>query len=459
MANLLGFDEIEKNTPEFSVSEVSLGIKRLLEGEFPYVRVRGELGRVSTPASGHVYLDLKDATAVLSGVIWKGNISKLGIFPEEGIEVVATGRLTAFVGQSRYQIVIEHLAAAGIGALMTMLEKRKKKLAEEGIFLPERKKQLPFLPDLIGIITSPSGAVIKDILHRLRDRFPRPIVIWPVSVQGEKCPEDVIRAVNGLNDIDRFGGIKPDVIIIARGGGSIEDLWGFNHEELVRSVANSKIPVISAIGHETDNTLLDYVSDKYAPTPSAAAEMVVPVRSDLQAYITNLDSRRQHFMKSYFHLNKVRLGDLIRIMPKASVLLFEKVQNFDLLSDRFKRSIKAFLNMKKLSYVSSGEKSLRHTLLINDINQKRTALSSIDFRLNLFVKQKLRSANQRVNELSRLHETISYKNTLMRGFAVVRKSDESLVTESSSLVKDDNVNIEFFDGLVTTKVLQTEKKD
>ena len=281
MIDVIESDDMGRNNPEFNVSEISAAIKRIVEGEFSHVRVRGEIGRVSFPRSGHVYLDLKDERSVLSGVIWKGVAARLSMRPEEGLEVVATGRITTFGGQSKYQLVIEDMKPAGVGALMAMLEKRKALLASEGLFDAARKKQIPFLPDVIGVITSPSGAVIRDIMHRLRDRFPRKVLLWPVAVQGEKCASDVSNAIKGFNALEIGGAVpRPDVLIVARGGGSLEDLWGFNEESVARAAAASDIPLISAVGHETDTTLIDFVSDQRAPTPTAAAELAVPVRHE-----------------------------------------------------------------------------------------------------------------------------------------------------------------------------------
>ena len=248
------------NQPEFTVSEISGAIKRLIEGEFSHIRLKGEIGRVSYPRSGHVYLDLKDEKSVISAVVWKGVAARLPMRPEEGLEVVATGRVTTFAGQSKYQLIIEDLRPAGMGALMAMLEKRKAQLAAEGLFDAARKKPLPYLPDVIGVVTSPSGAVIRDILHRLRDRFPRQVLIWPVAVQGERCAGEVSRAIAGFNALETGGAIpRPDLLIVARGGGSLEDLWGFNEESVARAAAASGIPLITAVGHETDTTLIDYV--------------------------------------------------------------------------------------------------------------------------------------------------------------------------------------------------------
>ena len=280
------------NSPEFTVTEISGAIKRVIEGEFGHVRIKGEVGRVSRPRSGHIYLDLKDDKSVISGVIWKGVSARLDTQPEEGMEVVATGRVTTFGGQSKYQIVIEDIKPAGMGALMALLEKRKAALTAEGLFAQERKRPLPYLPRAIGVVTSPSGAVIRDILHRLAERFPLPVHVWPVAVQGKACAPEVAAAIRGFNALPEDGPIpRPDVLIVARGGGSVEDLWGFNEEVVARAATESAIPVISAVGHETDTTLIDYVADRRAPTPTAAAELAVPVRLDLMGGLRDYAAR------------------------------------------------------------------------------------------------------------------------------------------------------------------------
>ena len=272
--DLIDDDAPRSNAPEFSVSELSGALKRMIEGEFSHVRVRAELSRISRPGSGHLYVDLKDDRSVIGGVMWKGTVSRLQMRPEEGMEVVAVGRLTTFPGQSRYQMVIEDMSPAGLGALMAMLEKRRATLQAEGLFAAERKRPLPYLPEVIGVVTSPSGAVIRDILHRLSDRFPRQVVVWPVAVQGKDCAAQVARAIQGFNALPAGGPVpRPDLLIVAREGGSVEDLWGFNEEIVVRAAAASQIPLISAVGHETDTTLIDYASDKRAPTPTAAKPM------------------------------------------------------------------------------------------------------------------------------------------------------------------------------------------
>src|SRR6195256_1288373 len=280
------------NLPELSVSELSLALKRTIEDAYGYVRVRGELGNVKYHSSGHIYLDLKDDKACLAGIVWRNAAPRIKVKLEAGLEVVVTGRITTFPGQSKYQIVIETLEPAGLGALMALVEERKKKLAAEGLFDAARKQALPFLPGVIGVITSPTGAVIRDILHRLADRFPRHVLVWPVRVQGDGSAEEVAAAIHGFNALASGGAIrKPDLLIVARGGGSLEDLWSFNEEIVVRAVAESLIPLISAVGHETDITLIDFAADKRAPTPTAAAEMAVPVRAELLVEVAALARR------------------------------------------------------------------------------------------------------------------------------------------------------------------------
>src|SRR6476661_7643767 len=285
-------NEPRLNIVEVTVSELSMALKRTIEDNYGYVRVRGELGKVSYHSNGHIYLDLKDDKACLAGVVWRTAAPRIKLKLEAGLEVVVTGRITTFPGQSKYQIVIETLEPAGLGALMALLEERKKKLAAEGLFDAARKQLLPFLPCVIGVITSPTGAVIRDILHRLADRFPREVLVWPVKVQGEGSAEQVAAAIYGFNEFPLGRIPRPDVIIVARGGGSLEDLWSFNEEIVVRAAAASMIPLISAVGHETDITLIDFASDKRAPTPTAAAEMAVPVRAELVTALSNLSNRQ-----------------------------------------------------------------------------------------------------------------------------------------------------------------------
>lgn len=319
------------NAAEFTVSEIAQAVKRTVEDEFGHVRVRGEIsGFRGQHSSGHAYFTLKDQNAAIDAVIWKGNYGKLSFKPEEGLEVIATGRLTTFPRSSKYQIVIDNIEPAGAGALMALLEERRKKLHAEGLFARERKRQLPYLPRVIGVITSPTGAVIRDILHRLEDRFPTHVLVWPVRVQGDTCAPEVVNAIAGFNALLPNGPIpRPDLLIVARGGGSIEDLWGFNEEAVVRAVAASGIPVISAVGHETDTTLIDYASDMRAPTPTAAAEAAVPVRAELIGYVDDLGSRQRQAARRVVSGTKDRFRAIAAGMPRASDLVATQRQRLD----------------------------------------------------------------------------------------------------------------------------------
>ena len=437
------FDDEMGNAPALSVSELSGAVKRVVEGEFGRVRVRGEVGRVSRPASGHLYLDLKDDRAVLASVIWKGVAGRLAHQPEAGMEVIATGRLTTFPGQSRYQLVIESLAPAGVGALMAMLEKRKKALAAEGLFAAEQKKPLPYLPEVIGVVTSPSGAVIRDILHRLRARFPRKVLVWPAVVQGEKCAEEVAAAINGFNALSPGGALpRPDVLIVARGGGSLEDLWGFNEEIVVRAVAESAIPVITAVGHETDTTLVDFAADQRAPTPTAAAEMAVPVRADLLATLAALEARRVQAMARQLEQGGQRLRDLSRALPRADMILGERRQRLDAAAQRLPRGLLGFVQQKQLLL---SRFALRPGLLMRDVQHKRQALDSLAQRFGRAGAQQLRGWRQGLNALERTRQTLGYKNTLQRGYAVVH-GEAGVVTDVASAKAASQLEIEFADG-------------
>ncbi len=332
------------NLPEFTVSELSQALKRTVEDTYPYVRVRGEISGFKRAASGHLYLALKDESAVLDGVCWRGVAGRLGIKPEDGMEVVCTGKLTTYPGRSKYQIVIEAMELAGEGALLKLLEDRRKKLAAEGLFDEARKKPLPFLPDVIGVVTSPTGAVIRDILHRLQDRFPRHVLLWPVLVQGETAAAQVAAAIEGFNRIAPGGPVpRPDVLIVARGGGSLEDLWAFNEEIVVRAAANSDIPLISAVGHETDTTLIDFASDRRAPTPTAAAEMAVPVRADLQAMVLDNARRLVTGMQRLMDDRRVRLEGFARGLPDLDSLLGTWNQRLDTAAERLVNAARAVL--------------------------------------------------------------------------------------------------------------------
>lgn len=476
------------NAPEFSVSEISGAVKRSIEGEFSHVRVRGEVGRVSRPASGHLYLDLKDDRAVLASVIWKGQAAKLAHRPEEGMEVIATGRLTTFPGQSRYQMIIEVIQPAGAGALMAMLEKRRKALAAEGLFDADRKRPLPFLPEVIGVVTSPSGAVIRDILHRLRDRFPRKVLVWPVAVQGAKCAIEVTNAIKGFNALRPGGAIpRPDLIIVARGGGSIEDLWGFNEEIVVRAAAASDIPLISAVGHETDTTLIDYASDQRAPTPTAAAELAVPVRLELLATTDSLGARLRRGLEQGVRQRRQRLSDLSRALPQPDGLLAPARQRIDFLGERLKSALREATAKKALRL---ADLSLRPGTLRRSVAEERRRADSLSARLGpaltraasirrdrlrtltprlapaltrtlrdrtetlaqrsarltpSLVLTKIERQRDRLISLDRLRSTLGYKATLARGYAVVR-GDGLVVINKASAKSAQSLEIEFADG-------------
>ncbi|PXA97417.1 exodeoxyribonuclease VII large subunit [Nostoc sp. 3335mG] len=344
--------ELLTNAAEFTVSEIAQAVKRTVEDEFGHVRVRGEIsGFRGQHSSGHAYFTLKDDAATIDAVIWKGNFSRLAFRPEEGLEVIATGRLTTFPRSSKYQIVIEQIEPAGAGALMALLEERRKKLLAEGLFARERKRPLPYLPRVIGVVTSPTGAVIRDILHRLEDRFPSHVLVWPVRVQGDTCAPEVVNAIEGFNALLPGGPIpRPDLLIVARGGGSIEDLWGFNEEAVVRAVAASEIPVISAVGHETDTTLIDYAADMRAPTPTAAAEAAVPVRAELIAYVEDQGSRQRQAARRSIASLRDRLRVAAASLPRASDLVSTQRQSLDMASTRLASGLRHFVQDRHLAF-------------------------------------------------------------------------------------------------------------
>ena len=333
------------NHPVFSVSELSQSLKRVVEDAFAHVRVRGEVSRLTLARSGHIYVTLKDENAVLDGVCWKGNAARLAVYPEEGMEVIVTGRLSTYGGRSSYQIVIEQVELAGEGALLKLLEDRRKKLLAEGLFDEERKQPLPTLPGVIGVVTSPTGAVIRDILHRLRDRFPCHVLLWPANVQGDGAAESIAAAIDGFNTLAPVGAVpRPDLLIIARGGGSLEDLWAFNEEVLVRAAAESDIPLISAVGHETDTTLIDFAADQRAPTPTAAAEMAVPVRGDLLAQTADQGVRLMRAMHRTFGDFEKDVAGLARGIPEPGRIADEASQRLDDRLERLERAKDAVLN-------------------------------------------------------------------------------------------------------------------
>src|SRR5476649_351106 len=346
------------NAPEFTVSELSSALKRTVEDTYGHVRVRGEIsGFRGAHSSGHCYFALKDENAKIEAVIWKGVHGRMRFKPQEGLEVIATGKLTTYPGSSKYQIVIEAIEPAGIGALMALMEERKKKLAAEGLFDEARKQLLPWLPEVIGVVTSPTGAVIRDILHRLQDRFPRRVLVWPVRVQGEGSAEQIAAAIRGFNALPEGGNIpRPDLLIVARGGGSLEDLWSFNEEIVVRAAAESMIPLISAVGHETDVTLIDFAADKRAPTPTAATEMAVPVRADLMAEMAALTARQIGSWQRGMEVRRTELRAATRALPARDELLADPRQRLDTLARRLPRALHANAQLHRTQFTRVATK-------------------------------------------------------------------------------------------------------
>ena len=457
------------NMPEFSVSEISQAVKRTLETSFDRVRVRGEISGFKRAASGHLYMALKDESAVLDGVCWRGVAGRLGLQPEDGMEVIVTGRVTSYPGRSKYQIVIDAMELAGAGALLKLLEDRKRKLAAEGLFDAERKRQLPFLPDVIGVVTSPTGAVIRDIMHRLSDRFPRRVLVWPVVVQGDTAAEQVAAAIRGFNGFPAGGSIpRPDVLIVARGGGSLEDLWAFNEEVVVRAAAESDIPLISAVGHETDTTLIDFASDRRAPTPTAAAEIAVPVRSELLAQMLDLERRLLSGTGRFLTERRMEVQGLGRGLPDPKRLLEEKSQRLDDSAERLANAMGNLVAYRRGALVelaaqlphprqqirlasqqlsAQGERlqSLRPRL----VEPSRQAFQRLDSgrRLGDSGRNLIMERQRAVTELNRVLESVSYKNVLRRGFAVVRGADGSVV-RASGVANGAALDIEFHDGKI-----------
>lgn len=430
------------NIPEFSVSELAFALKKTVEDNFAYVRVRGELGRVTRAASGHVYATLKDDSANIDAVCWKGTVAKLSVKPEEGLEVVCTGRLTTYPASSKYQIVIDSMELAGAGALLKMLEERRKKLAAEGLFEASRKKEIPFLPEVIGVVTSPTGAVIRDILHRLEDRFPRHVLVWPVLVQGAGAAEQIAAAINGFQTIHQHGMPKPDLIIVARGGGSLEDLMAFNEEIVVRAAAASTIPLISAVGHETDTTLIDYAADLRAPTPTGAAEMAVPVRVNLLAQVLEDQQRLVSGMARMISEARHKLDARTRALADPRRLLETKAQQFDHLSEGLSRAFREMLSAKKMTLVTNASK-LRSPQEI--IRTAGAHLQRWSEQLAATAPKIMAESQRRVDHAGKMLEAYSFKNVLNRGFAVVKNAGGKLVTDPAQTKSGDTLHLLFKD--------------
>ncbi|HVJ53769.1 MAG TPA: exodeoxyribonuclease VII large subunit [Aliidongia sp.] len=405
------------NVPVYGVGELSGALKRTIEQAYGHVRVRGEISGCKHHGSGHVYLALKDADAVLDAVCWRGTVAKLPIRPAEGIEVIATGRLTTFPGRSKYQLIIEHMELAGEGALLKMLEDRKRMLAAEGLFAEERKRPLPYLPGVIGVITSPTGAVIRDILHRLNERFPRHVLIWPVAVQGEGAAEQVARAIEGFNRLAPGGPVpRPDLLIVARGGGSLEDLMPFNEEIVVRAAAASTIPLISAVGHETDTTLIDFAADRRAPTPTAAAEIAVPVRLDLLAELRNLSNRLDGGAVRLVAERRLRLEGLARGLPEPGRLIEQATQRLDDRAERLDLSVRTLLR-DRAARVAQISARLKHPR--EQIGEATRHLDLISGRLAPSLDRALERFGERLARHAQVLESLSPFKVLERGYAVV----------------------------------------
>lgn len=491
-------DDSGNNLAEYTISEISGSIKRTVESAFGLVRIRGEIsGFRGRHSSGHAYFSMKDDRARIEAVIWRGVFSKLKFQPEEGMEMIATGKVTTYPGSSKYQIVIEALEPAGAGALMAMLEERRKKLAAEGLFDAARKQLLPDLPRVIGVITSPTGAVIRDILHRINDRYPLHVIVWPVRVQGETTGEEVARAISGFNQFDSRSGIaRPDVLIVARGGGSLEDLWGFNDEVVVRAAAESDIPVISAVGHETDWTLIDHAADQRAPTPTAAAEFAVPVKADLEAQVANVAARLKAGMSRLLDQHRTKVQTTSRLIPSADMILSLPRRRLDEASGSLGQGLRLNVVQKRAAFARSSsrltpvslraslrekhqniaqlaagsdryiERHLHHqsalmnrlTSMLTPQTQRmlqrartdRETIGSIGRRADRAMEQTLRKASDVMHAQWRLLRSLSHKSVLERGFAVVRDEKGAHIARAANLKTGQPVSIEFYDGNITS---------
>ena len=453
------------NRPIFTVGELSQALKRVVEGEFAWVSVRGEVSGFKRAASGHLYFSLKDADAVLDAVCWRGVAGRLGIAPEDGIEVVATGKISTYPGRSRYQIVVERLELSGAGALLALLEARKKALAAEGLFEEARKRELPYLPETVGVVTSPTGAVIRDILHRIEDRFPRRVLVWPVKVQGTGAAEEIAAAIEGFNRLDAGGPVpRPDVLIVARGGGSLEDLWAFNEEVVVRATAASDIPLISAVGHETDVTLIDLAADRRAPTPTAAAELAVPVRADLLERTQSLEHRLGASLRRQIAERRTRIDGLGRGLPAARDRLTTAGQRLDDWSERLARGARGRLAaqrqavgrlrpLKPRQLLTLKRQQLTHAAgrlaaghPATRIEWECRGVDQLAGRLRHAGRAALSEGAARVETAARLLEGYSYRGVLARGYAVVRDERERPLTRAAEVKSGAVLSLEFHDG-------------
>lgn len=488
---------IEHNMHEYTVGEISGAVKRVVEDTFGYVRVRGEISGFKRHSSGHLYFDMKDESACLASVCWKGNAAKLGMNPENGLEVICTGRITTYGGQSKYQLVVDRMELAGAGALMALLEKRKAQFIAEGLFDASRKRPLPFMPRTIGVVTSPTGAVIRDILHRLGDRFPVHVIVWPVRVQGEGAKEEIAAAISGFSTMPESSPNRPELLIVARGGGSMEDLWCFNEEIVVRAAANCTIPLISAVGHETDTTLIDFVSDRRAPTPTAAAEMAVPVREELLLMLQEGNIRLSRSMQRFLSHEQEKLRGLVRGLPRLDSVLAAVTQRLDEWSERLSHAALPALLKSKAQLLLNLASRLSPLTLSQPIRRQQDLLSQFDERLQkAFLHRQQKQADmlasllsrlspavlsrplvrqqEVIEQLSRRHqdafsnrydkwvarlesagrllESLSYTGTLKRGFALVVSPEGNPITSSEDLKKQESARVRFHDGETAIRV-------
>lgn len=453
--------DLQSNTPEYTVSELAYSLKRTVEETYGHVRVRGELGRVTVAKSGHCYLDVKDDKAVINSIIWKGVMNRLSMRPEEGMEVVCEGKLSTYPGRSNYQLVIDKMELAGAGALMALFEKRKKMLAAEGLFDAQRKQELPFMPKTIGVVTSPTGSVIRDILHRIEDRFPSHVLVWPVLVQGEKAAEQIAGAITGFNHAEGFP--RPDVLIVARGGGSMEDLWCFNEEVVARAAANSKIPLISAVGHETDWTLIDFVADYRAPTPTGAAEVAVPVREDWLETIADYGLRILRGLRRNVNERKTALS--AARLPRLEGVIAAPQQRLDLAVARLPRPERVFETLRQrlalaasnfptLGRLLDGPKNrlgmiaarLRPEPIKQNATRQAQNLAQISGRTEQAIMRKLEQDSQRLKKAAQLLDAYSYQGVLARGYALVQTQAGDVVRSKDAVKAGEGVSLTFADG-------------
>ena len=447
------------NLVEYSVSELAFALKRTVEEAYGLVRLRGEIsGFKGQHASGHCYFVLKDEKAAIEAVIWRSTFQRLKFKPEQGLEVIVKGRVTTYPDKSKYQIVIDDLKPAGIGALMALLEQRKRQLAAEGLFDAHRKLPLPYLPRIVGVVTSPTGAVIRDVLHRLADRFPCHVLVWPVRVQGETCAIEVAAAIHGFNGLLIGASVpRPDLIIVARGGGSLEDLWGFNEEIVARAVAASTIPLISAVGHETDWTIIDLVADFRAPTPTAAAERAVPVRADLHIQVTSFGLRVGTCLRRLVEAQRILLLALARGLPRRTEILALPRQRFDGASARLGRALRANAHSHRAALARSAAR-LRPYLVRNAARGGRDQLTGLDRSGRRALSALVARSRERFHARTQLLNSLGYHNVLARGFTLVRDSENLMLRRAAEVSAGERLDIEFADGHVSAQADGGDRK-